>query len=964
MKDRFIHLAMKQAKLVMISIVIITSIIVFFAYQRIAASPDTVIDTDPENMLDKSEEVRQFHNLTKDKFELFDVVAMGVYYPEENGVYHPEILSAINSITNELIELEFKNYVINKNSDTVLIDLKFNKEQNGEVLHEQGVIFKDIIAPNQVDDINGTSGTLEISRLLKKDPSNLLESLILKDRIDSNPLYRNKLASLDGKIIGIYIPIKSKTISYKLSEVLRVLAEKYLSNISINNEAFFGSEENPKGKFMIAGIPVAQDTFGIFMFDQMGVSAPLAGLVIFILLFIFFRDFKVITGPMILAIVSITWTMGLLIGMGYTLHIMSSMIPIFLFPIAVLDSIHVISSIHKKFGHKKDLHGSIEKTISELFSPMLFTSLTTTIGFASLMLTPIPPVQVFGAFVAVGVLSAWLLSITFLPAYINLLGDKSLKDFGHKKDSEHGLIGKISHKLENLSQNYHKNIMVISAALFVIAIYGINKIEINDNPVNWFKDGHPLREASELMNNHLSGTYMTNIVFEKDENFKAEGEELPFAELSDKTIKTLNGNSSSYVLWGSLNDGSLFQSRLNAKDIGKNYQNKLSDKYEIRKLNVFNEDRYEEMIFREFYHIESNELISDLSFNNEERIYIFKYKSKSYYTEFSEEELREIFFQELLSGHNGLDYNEVFKSPKLLKYMESVQRIAEDDKKIVGATSSINDIIKKVSAELRNGKDSFYKIPDTKNEVAQYLFLAQGGESPEDMFKFITRDYSSAHLWLHMSSGENKDMEKVINRVEKYTSENPLPDGIKVNWAGLNYINKVWQDKMVGGMANSLASSYVVVLIMVILLFRSVAWGVIAMIPITLTISLIYALIGYFGKAYDMPIAVLSSLTLGLSIDFGIHFIGRARDIFNKKKDYLETIKEVFGEPVTAMLQNTIVISVGFVPLLFSDLLPYFTVGVFFLLIMLISGFATLLILPAISKFANKRLFPKTLEKQ
>ena len=949
MKERFIHIAINQAKLIMFSIVLITSLIVYFAYGRIVANPDAIIDTDPENMLDKSEEVRQFHNLTKEKFELFDVVAMGLYYPIENGVYHPEILSAVNSITNEILELEYKNYVIDKNADTVFVDLTYKKNLDGNSVKDNGVIFKDIIAANQVDDINGSTGTLEISRLLKKDPQNLLEALSLKDRIDKNPLYRNKLTSLDGKIIGIYFPIKSKTISYKLSEVLSILAEKYLSDIIVDGKAFFGSPEDPIGKYMIAGIPVAQDTFGIFMFDQMGVSAPLAGLVIFILLFIFFRDFKVIAAPMILAIVSITWTMGLLIAMGYTLHIMSSMIPIFLFPIAVLDSIHVISSIHKKFGSEKDLHGSIEKTISELFSPMLFTSLTTTIGFASLMLTPIPPVQVFGAFVAVGVLSAWLLSITFLPAYINLLGDKSLKDFGHKKDSEHGLIGKISHKLEFLSQNYHKKIIIVSAFLFMIAIYGIMKIEINDNPVNWFKDGHPVREASELMNEHLSGTYMTNIVFEKDENLKAKGDLISLSDLEKREIGKIYGDSKNLSLWGEDKNGSLFQTKVNTGQLASDFLSKFS------RIKSFNEDQFEEMDFRTFYDLESK--LSELKVYEKEKLIVFRYQNKKVFTEFDKDLLAEITVNNLLEKHNGLDYHEVFKSPKILRYMESVQQVAEGNKEIVGATSSVLDIIKKVSAELRSGKEDFYKIPETKNEVAQYIFLAQGGESPEDIYKFITRDFSSAHLWLHMNTGENKDMETIIKKIDTYIAENPLPEGINLKWAGLNYINKVWQDKMVGGMANSLASSYVVVLIMVILLFRSIAWGAIAMIPITLTISLIYALIGYFGKAYDMPIAVLSSLTLGLSIDFGIHFIGRARDIFRKTKNYKETIKEVFGEPVTAMLQNTIVISIGFVPLLFSDLVPYFTVGVFFLLIMLISGFATLLILPSISKFGNKHLF-------
>ena len=66
----------------------------------------------------------------------------------------------------------------------------------------------------------------------------------------------------------------------------------------------------------------------------------------------------------------------------------------------------------------------------------------------------------------------------------------------------------------------------------------------------------------------------------------------------------------------------------------------------------------------------------------------------------------------------------------------------------------------------------------------------------------------------------------------------------------------------------------------------------------------------------------------------------------------------VFGEPAKAITINMLVIAVGFVPLFFSNLMPYVTVGTFLFLIMLTSGIATLVILPALSKLMQKILFP------
>ena len=84
-----------------------------------------------------------------------------------------------------------------------------------------------------------------------------------------------------------------------------------------------------------------------------------------------------------------------------------------------------------------------------LFVPMFYTSITTTAGFASLALTPIPPVRVFGLFVTVGVMVAWLMTMTFVPAYVMLLPERSLEGFGHVAATEKRPSA-LTHALERL----------------------------------------------------------------------------------------------------------------------------------------------------------------------------------------------------------------------------------------------------------------------------------------------------------------------------------------------------------------------------------------------------------------------------------------------------------------------------------------------------------------------------------
>jgi predicted RND superfamily exporter protein len=133
--------------------------------------------------------------------------------------------------------------------------------------------------------------------------------------------------------------------------------------------------------------------------------------------------------------------------------------------------------------------------------------------------------------------------------------------------------------------------------------------------------------------------------------------------------------------------------------------------------------------------------------------------------------------------------------------------------------------------------------------------------------------------------------------------------------------------------------------------------------PLTITIMAIYAFIGYIGKPYDMPVAVLSSLTLGLSIDFAIHFIQRLRMIHKRTSDFRASFNEIFEGAGRAIARNVMVIAIGFVPMLFSSLVPYITVGSFFLAIMIVSGLVTMLLLPALAKMFNKTLLPAAADK-
>lgn len=838
--ENLVHFCTQKPKLVY-------AILLLLALAFTAQIPRIQIDTDPENMLDAGHPSRVFHNQVKADFAMHDAIVVGVVANNsENSIFTPALLTDIYDITESILTMD-------------------------------GVISADLMSISTVDNITQSApGTIRFEWMMEKPPSSVEESQQIRSSLARLPLLQDTLASENGKAAAIYVPIIDKNQSYQIAQQIRAEIDQLQG----------------KANWYITGLPVAEDQFGFEMFIQMGISAPLAGLTIFILLFVFFRNIPLIIAPMIVAMATVMITMGALIGFGYTVHIMSSMIAIFLMPIAVVDSVHILSEFSDRYKPGENLQATIEEVIGHLFTPMLYTSITSSVGFYSLMLTPIPPVQIFGAFVGSGILLAFVITITFMPAYLTRMNTASLDKLQEvMHDSQGGSkIAKFAKSLGSVALRFKGLLILGFASVFAVSVWGITQIQINDNPVRWFKQDHEIRIADKVLNENFAGTYDAYLVLSADTSLP------PIAEMMQ------TGLPASLESWAKEQSLVLSEQALN-------------EQYQQLIINI--EDR----------------LFADVT--SEEDTYLNAL---------------------LTQVETSLSQSKTFQSPTLLGYIASLQAYLQESG-LVGKSNSLADVTKVVNRELRSGNEKDYQIPSSPQAVAQTLLQYQSSHRPDDLWHFVTPDYQQSLIWLQLTSGDNQDMSKIISLVDEYLIQHPLPQNISLGWAGKAYINVIWQDNMVAGMLSSLISAFVIVFIMMTLLFRSLVFGLLAMLPLTITITFIYGLIGIIGKDYDMPIAVLSALTLGLSVDFAIHFLERAREVFKQTQDVKKTFALMFDEPATAITRNALVIALGFTPLLFAPLVPYITVGVFLASIMAISALVTLLILPAVMSMAKRIVF-------
>jgi predicted RND superfamily exporter protein len=452
-------------------------------------------------------------------------------------------------------------------------------------------------------------------------------------------------------------------------------------------------------------------------------------------------------------------------------------------------------------------------------------------------------------------------------------------------------------------------VVVLALIVSAVALFGIFKIRINDNPTKWFKASHPIRVADRVLNEHFGGTYMAYLALE------AVQKEIPTKKYAG-------------VLTGRL-DGYARRVEENREATGEIVAMVRRSVERLAERAPSREALLEELVA--FGEAGRDEEEDDDRYFAWEEVLLF------------------------LEVERGRD--EAFKQPEVLRYVAKLQEHMEEGG-VVGKTNALTDIVKTVLRELFDGDEAQFRIPDTPAAVAQCLETYLSSHRPNDLWHFVTPDFRKTVVWCQLKSGDNIDMSRTVEAVDRYLSENPPPLPLRHQWFGLTYINVVWQEKMVSGMLEAFFGSFLIVFLMMTLVFRSALWGFLSMIPLTVTIGLIYGIIGLVGKDYDMPVAVLSSLSIGLAVDYAIHFLARSRMLREEHGTWARSVGPVFGEPARAIARNVVVVGVGFLPLLAAPLVPYKTVGIFIAAILFAAGLASLLILPALITLLEGWLFP------
>ncbi|MDQ7089166.1 MAG: MMPL family transporter [Methylococcales bacterium] len=317
----------------------------------------------------------------------------------------------------------------------------------------------------------------------------------------AEPLLINRLLSKTAHVttvsVTLELPGKHFTESKEIAIATRRLADMVESS-------------NPNLRVYLTGMAMMDNAFAESAMDDNMTLLPIMYGVLVAVLFLCLRSFSSIFSVILLIVFSVFSALGLATWMGIFLTPTSAISPTIILTMAVADCVHIlVTFLHNmRLGHEKKQ--AMQESIRINFQPIFLTSLTTAIGFLSMNFSDSPPFQHLGNIVAIGVIVAWLLSITLLPALMIVLPLKV-----RVKDE---LDNNIMLRLANFTIKNRKPLLIINAVIAISLSCFIPMNELDDQFIKFFDKSYEFRQGTDFLNENVGGIYTLEIsMVSKDE---------------------------------------------------------------------------------------------------------------------------------------------------------------------------------------------------------------------------------------------------------------------------------------------------------------------------------------------------------------------------------------------------------------------------------------------------------------
>jgi len=415
---------------------------------------------------DDNPQLQAFEKMQK-TYTKIDNVLIGIA-PKDGRVFTQDTLDAVEKMTAEAWKLPF----------ALRVDSISNFQYSRGI--DDDLIVEDLVEGGK----NFTQEELDRVKKVALNEPFLINQLINKD------------ASVTGINITFQMPQKSNDEApIAVTEVRKMVAEiEKLYDVDIH----------------LTGVVVLSNAFFEASMSDMGTLVPIMYLIIVLVTFLLLRSISATFTTFVVIVLSMMSGMGIAGYLGILLTPPSSAATTIIMTLAVADSIHLLITMFSlmRKGHSKN--DAIKESLRINFGPVFLTSVTTAIGFLSMNASDAPPFHDLGNITAIGVMMAFILSVTLLPALMAILPAKA-----------RGVDSKLVKSMESLSEfiiSKQKRIFVASIVASSIVLSFVTNNNLEDNFVEYFDKSTEFRQDSDFINENLTGVYQVQYSLDSKTN--------------------------------------------------------------------------------------------------------------------------------------------------------------------------------------------------------------------------------------------------------------------------------------------------------------------------------------------------------------------------------------------------------------------------------------------------------------
>lgn len=342
-----------------------------------------------------------------------------------------------------------------------------------------------VLSPTTVSHfIVGPLGTLEVPYLHFDDPERYAED---SAHIYSAPELTGTLFSRDARSVALYIKTEDEMHKAPSDSLLHKI-EKLTWEFGFENVRIAG-----KIRAVYVYVDRIQEEFLMFFVCSF--------VLVVVFLYLSFRSFWGIWLPVLVVMLSITWTIGFMAGIGKPLDLMTILLPTMLFVVGMSDVVHIITKYLEELRDGAEKFDAFKTTLRDVGLPTFLTLLSTCIGFLTLLYSNMQPVRDFGIYTSLGVLIAFILSFTILPSVMLFMKRPIRID----RDNNELFWNRQLHRLLLWIFRNTKKIIVFTIVLIAVSIFGISRIHINNFLLEDLAEEDNLKKDFQFFEKQYSG---------------------------------------------------------------------------------------------------------------------------------------------------------------------------------------------------------------------------------------------------------------------------------------------------------------------------------------------------------------------------------------------------------------------------------------------------------------------------